>query len=71
MLVTDVGRLIRVPADQVRITARQTMGVTLFRLSDAEQVTSIFPVIDDTPAAGDDPPGDDGGEDFAGDPENA
>ena len=31
MLVTDVGRLIRVPADQVRITARQSMGVMLFR----------------------------------------
>jgi DNA gyrase subunit A len=53
MLVTDVGRLIRVPADQVRITARQTMGVTLFRLSEAERVTSIFPVIDDQPAPGD------------------
>jgi len=55
MLVTDAGRLIRVPADQVRITARQTMGVTLFRLSDTERVTSIFPVIDDTPAVGEDP----------------
>jgi DNA gyrase subunit A len=54
MLVTDAGRLIRVPADQVRITARQTMGVTLFRLSETEIVTSIFPVIDDQPAAGGD-----------------
>ena len=32
MLVTDAGRLIRVPADQVRITGRQAMGVTLFRV---------------------------------------
>ena len=32
MLVTDAGRLIRVPADQVRITGRAAMGVTLFRL---------------------------------------
>ncbi len=46
MLVTDAGRLIRVPADQVRITARQTMGVTLFRLSEGERVTSIFPVLE-------------------------
>ncbi len=46
MLVTDAGRLIRVPADQVRITARQTMGVTLFRLGDRERVTSVFPVIE-------------------------
>lgn len=50
MLVTDAGRLIRVPADQVRITARQTMGVTLFRLGERERVTSVFPVIE---AAGD------------------
>jgi DNA gyrase subunit A len=48
MLVTDVGRLIRCPADQVRITARQSMGVTLFRLSEGEQVTSVFPVLEDT-----------------------
>jgi DNA gyrase subunit A len=47
MLVTDAGRLIRVPADQVRITARQTMGVTLFRLGATERVTSVFPVIED------------------------
>lgn len=47
MLVTDAGRLIRVPADQVRITARQAMGVTLFRLSDNERVTSVFPVLED------------------------
>ena len=61
MLVTDAGRLIRVPADQVRITARQTMGVTLFRLSEGERVTSIFPVLEGTPVASDDPadePGD-------------
>jgi DNA gyrase subunit A len=47
MLVTDAGRLIRVPADQVRVTARQTMGVTLFRLGATERVTSVFPVIED------------------------
>jgi len=48
MLVTDAGRLIRVPGDQVRITARQSMGVTLFRLSEDETVTSAFPVVDDS-----------------------
>ena len=51
MLVTDAGRLIRVPADQVRITGRQAMGVTLFRVDADEHVTSVFPVIED---AGDD-----------------
>ncbi len=47
MLVTDGGRLIRVPADQVRLTGRTAMGVTLFRLDDDERVTSVFPVLED------------------------
>ncbi|MDE8342508.1 MAG: DNA gyrase subunit A [Acidocella sp.] len=46
MLVTDGGRLIRVPVDQVRITGRSVMGVTLFRLDDDEHVTSVFPVLE-------------------------
>ncbi len=46
MLVTDEGRLIRVPSDQVRVTGRASMGVTLFRMGDTEHVTSVFPVID-------------------------
>jgi DNA gyrase subunit A len=49
MLVTDAGRLIRVPVDQVRITGRSAMGVTVFRVDAGEHVTSIFPVIDDAP----------------------
>jgi DNA gyrase subunit A len=47
MLVTDNGRLIRLPAHQVRITGRSAMGVTLLRLNEGERVTSCFPVIDD------------------------
>ena len=47
MLVTDAGRLIRVPANQVRRTGRQAMGVTLFRVVADEHVTSVFPVIED------------------------
>jgi DNA gyrase subunit A len=47
MLVTDVGRLIRLPADQVRLTGRSAMGVTLFRLDGGECVTSVFPVVED------------------------
>ncbi|MGH7081404.1 MAG: DNA gyrase C-terminal beta-propeller domain-containing protein, partial [Acetobacteraceae bacterium] len=46
MLVTDAGRLIRVPADQVRITGRHAMGVRLFRLENGERVTSVFPVVE-------------------------
>jgi DNA gyrase subunit A len=47
MLVTDAGRLIRVPTRQVRRTGRQAMGVTLFRVDAGEHVTSVFPVIED------------------------
>ena len=47
MLVTDAGRLIRVPGDQVRITGRSAMGVTLFRVNAGERVTSVFPVLED------------------------
>jgi DNA gyrase subunit A len=50
MLVTDAGRLIRVPARQVRITGRQAMGVTLFRVDTGEHVTSVFPVIESVAA---------------------
>jgi len=52
MMVTDAGRLIRVPSDQVRITGRLSMGVTLFRLDTGEHVTSVFPVVE--PEAPDD-----------------
>jgi DNA gyrase subunit A len=47
MLVTDAGRLIRVPGDQVRVTGRISMGVTLFRLDAGEHVTSVFPVLEE------------------------
>ncbi len=47
MLVTDAGRLIRLPVDQVRLTGRTAMGVTLFRLDAGERVTSVFPVVED------------------------
>ncbi|EFH10727.1 DNA gyrase, A subunit [Pseudoroseomonas cervicalis ATCC 49957] len=46
MLVTDNGRLIRLPADQVRVTGRQAMGVMMLRLNEAEKVTSCFTVVE-------------------------
>lgn len=47
MLVTDGGQLIRIEADDVRLTGRQAMGVMLMRLSDGERVISCFPVADE------------------------
>jgi len=40
MLVTDAGKLIRMPIKDVRIAGRNTMGVIMFRLNDAEHVVS-------------------------------
>jgi DNA gyrase subunit A len=40
MLVTDQGKLIRMPVRDIRIAGRATMGVTLFKVNDAEQVVS-------------------------------
>lgn len=57
MLVTDAGRLIRVPVDQIRVMSRQASGVTLFRLDATEHVISVFPVMED-----DDDEGNDGGD---------
>jgi DNA gyrase subunit A len=72
MLVTDAGRLIRVPADQVRITGRAAQGVMLLRLGKSERVTSVFPVLEEEAGEGngDDPaaePPDDGPGDAPGD----
>ena len=57
MLVTDAGKLIRSPVKDIRIAGRNTMGVILFRLNDAEHVVSATCIgdfddeetIDETP----------------------
>jgi DNA gyrase subunit A len=41
MLVTDGGQLIRCPVNDVRIAARGTQGVMVFRTSEDEQVVSV------------------------------
>jgi len=41
MMVTDQGRLIRVPVGDVRIAGRNTQGVTLFKVGDDEQIVSV------------------------------
>ncbi len=64
MLVTDAGRLIRISADSVRITGRQATGVTLFRVSEGEAVTAVFPVVE--AVAGLDDPADDAEPGLAG-----
>ena len=46
MLVTDKGKLIRCPVNDIRIAGRQTQGVTLFNVSDEEKVVSVALLID-------------------------
>ena len=41
MLMTDKGKLIRCPVNDIRIAGRQTQGVTLFNVSDDEKVVSV------------------------------
>ena len=41
MLVTDKGKLIRCPVNDIRIGGRQTQGVTLFNVSVEEKVVSV------------------------------
>ncbi len=52
MMVTDQGRLIRVPVLDVRVAGRNTQGVTLFKVNDKEQIVSVERVED--PSTGDD-----------------
>ena len=73
ILVTDGGTIIRTPIDDVRIAARKTMGVTVFKVGDGEKVVSVARVREngedeegeegagDSQDGGDAPAGDDAG----------
>ena len=65
MLVTDQGKLIRMPVGDIRIAGRATQGVTLFRVADAEHVVSAARIResdDDSDNDGDTNEGAEGGE---------
>ena len=47
MLVTDAGKLIRVPVDDVRIAGRNTQGVRIFKTEEGEKVVSVERVPED------------------------
>lgn len=51
MMVTDGGKLIRMPVEDIRIAGRKTQGVILFRTADDERVVSVTRLTAD---AGDD-----------------
>ena len=41
MVISTMGQVIRIPLDQVRVSGRQTRGVTIMRLDDGDKVASI------------------------------
>jgi DNA gyrase subunit A len=47
MLVTDGGQIIRMSVNDIRVAGRQTQGVTLFRIEDAEKVVSVASLGDE------------------------
>jgi DNA gyrase subunit A len=47
MLVTDGGKLIRCPIDDVRIAGRSTQGVRIFRTDENEKVVSVERIPED------------------------
>jgi len=47
MLVTNAGKLIRCPIDDVRIAGRNTQGVRIFKTEDGEKVVSVERVPED------------------------
>ena len=57
MLVTNGGKVIRVPVEGIRIASRATKGVTIFNTAEGERVVSVERISE---------PQDDGGENDAG-----
>lgn len=46
MLITDKGQIIRISVSKIRISGRNTQGVTLFRLAGGEKVCRVAKVIE-------------------------
>ena len=65
MLVTDTGRLIRIPVHDIRIAGRNTQGVTLFDVEPNERVVSVAWLSEQASGEGqeDDSADDDGADD--------
>jgi DNA gyrase/topoisomerase IV subunit A len=46
MLITDKGQIIRIPVSKIRVSGRNTQGVTLFKLGSGEKVSRATKVIE-------------------------
>jgi DNA gyrase subunit A len=62
LLVTDQGKLIRAPVDNVRIASRNTRGVIIFRTAEEEHVVGVERLEGETGGAGEAEIGEDGGD---------
>src|SRR5262249_59039891 len=66
MLVTDGGKLIRCPVDDVRIAARNTQGVRIFKTEEGEKVVSVERISEEVSSTA---PAENGGEARGGEPD--
>jgi DNA gyrase subunit A len=57
MMITDAGKLIRIPVGDIRIAGRATQGVTLFHTAEDEKVMSVAHLPHDDEADADDETG--------------
>jgi len=48
MIMTNRGKVIRIPAANIRISSRNTQGVTLLKVVDGEKVTSVNRVVEES-----------------------
>jgi DNA gyrase subunit A len=55
MLVTDGGRLIRCPVEDIRVAGRSTQGVTVFNTADGERVVGVERISEEDAAGNADP----------------
>ena len=55
MVMTEKGKIIRMPCKDIRVIARNTQGVRLVRLEEGDKIGSVEPIVDDGEAAGEEP----------------
>jgi DNA gyrase subunit A len=48
MVMTEKGKIIRMPCKDLRVISRNTQGVRLVRMEEGDKIASVEPVVDDT-----------------------
>jgi len=60
MLITSIGKIIRISASDVSVIGRNTKGVRLINLEENEKVVAIAPIHENVDGNGKEDPGTDG-----------